>query len=187
MENESIATRLKTFMESEGLSNSQFADECGIPRPSLSQLLSGRNKKISDVIVGQIHSRFPGLSVLWLMFGEGQMMVGAERSFTDNDYSQESSFGVSTESPIPELRQGNLFGEDLKIATNDPGRDKKRKEMGLEMPSGKPEYRTDSKIDWDFQISQLKTEIEKLKKNPRKVSQITIYYDDSTFETFFPR
>lgn len=29
-------------------------------------------------------------------------------------------------------------------------------------------------------------EIENLQKNPRKVTQITVYYDDSTFETFFP-
>ncbi|GFI58835.1 hypothetical protein IMSAG025_02299 [Muribaculaceae bacterium] len=29
-------------------------------------------------------------------------------------------------------------------------------------------------------------EIEKMRKNPRKVVQITVYYDDSTFETFYP-
>lgn len=187
MENESIASRLKSFMDSEGLSNSQFADECGIPRPSLSQLLSGRNKKISDVIVGQIHSRFPNLSVLWLMFGEGDMLTKTERSYSESGFTPDSLYSDIDDSSLSELRQGNLFSEDLKIAGNESGREKKRKEMGLEMPPGKPEYRTDSKIDWDFQISQLKTEIEKLKKNPRKVSQITIYYDDSTFETFFPR
>ena len=62
-------------MEYSELSNSQFADRCGIPRPSLSQLLSGRNKKLSDVVVKQIHDAFPQMSVLWLMFGEGDMLM----------------------------------------------------------------------------------------------------------------
>lgn len=45
MEEYNVAIRLKGFIESQGLTNSQFADRCGIPRPSLSQLLTGRNKK----------------------------------------------------------------------------------------------------------------------------------------------
>jgi predicted XRE-type DNA-binding protein len=43
-----IISRLKLFLEQNGISNSQFADTCGIPRPTLSQLLNGRNKKVSD-------------------------------------------------------------------------------------------------------------------------------------------
>ena len=61
MNEESIATRLKVFMDSMELSHSQFADSCGIPRPTLSQLLSGRNKKISNLLVGQIHRAYPAL------------------------------------------------------------------------------------------------------------------------------
>ena len=46
MDTDNVAIRLKGFIQSQGLTNSQFADNCGIPRPSLSQLLGGRNKKI---------------------------------------------------------------------------------------------------------------------------------------------
>lgn len=74
MEQDNVAIRLKGFIQELGVTNSQFADKCGIPRPSLSQLLGGRNKKISDVIVGQIHQAYPELSVLWLLFGEGPMI-----------------------------------------------------------------------------------------------------------------
>ena len=38
-------------MEHEQLTNSQFADKCRIPRPTLSQILNGRNKKISEEII----------------------------------------------------------------------------------------------------------------------------------------
>ena len=78
MNEDNVAIRLKGFIEQSGLTYSQFADKCGIPRPSLSQIISGRNKKISDVIVGQIHQAFPELSVLWLLFGEGSMIAKSE-------------------------------------------------------------------------------------------------------------
>lgn len=60
-------------MDSIGVPISQFADNCGIPRPSMSQLLNGRNKRISDDVINKIHAAYPDLSILWLMFGEGEM------------------------------------------------------------------------------------------------------------------
>lgn len=69
-----IVDRLNLFLEHQSISKSQFADSCGIPRPTTSQILSGRNKKISDEIISKIHSVYPELSILWLMFGEGSML-----------------------------------------------------------------------------------------------------------------
>jgi len=70
-----IVTRLKIFLEQAGISNSQFADTCDIPRPTLSQLLNGRNKKVSDEVIGKIHRAYPTLNIMWLMFGDGEMLV----------------------------------------------------------------------------------------------------------------
>ena len=69
-----IVTRLKMFLEQAGISNSQFADTCDIPRPTLSQLLNGRNKKVSDEVIGKIHRAYPSLNIMWLMFGDGEML-----------------------------------------------------------------------------------------------------------------
>ena len=66
-----LVNRLKFFLEKNNIAISQFADTCGIPRPTLSQILNGRNKKISDELISKIHAAYPALSVLWLMFGEG--------------------------------------------------------------------------------------------------------------------
>lgn len=68
-----LVNRLKFFLEKNNIAISQFADTCGIPRPTLSQILNGRNKKISDELISKIHSAYPNLSILWLMFGEGSM------------------------------------------------------------------------------------------------------------------
>ena len=68
-----IVSRLKKFLEHAGISNSQFADTCVIPRPTLSQLLNGRNKKVSDEVISKIHRAYPTLNIMWLMFGDGEM------------------------------------------------------------------------------------------------------------------
>ena len=69
-----IVSRLKEFLDTFGISNSTFADSCSIPRPTVSQLLNGRNKKVSDEIISKIHQTYPSLSMLWLLFGEGNMV-----------------------------------------------------------------------------------------------------------------
>ena len=48
-----IVSRLKQFLQQNGIANSLFADTCDIPRPTLSQLLNGRNKKVSDEVIAQ--------------------------------------------------------------------------------------------------------------------------------------
>ena len=75
-----IATRLKIFMNDRNITNSQFADACNISRPTLSQLLTGRNKKVNNEIISKIHRAYPSLSIMWLMFGEPPMMLNGENS-----------------------------------------------------------------------------------------------------------
>lgn len=70
-----IVSRLKTFIDYLGVPVTQFADNCGIPRPTLSQLLNGRNKTVRDELIAKIHAAYPRLSVMWLMFGEGEAIL----------------------------------------------------------------------------------------------------------------
>lgn len=81
-----IVTRLKMFIDYLGMANSTFADQAHITRPTLSQILNGRNKKISNELISKLHEAFPSLNIMWLMFGDGDMIVGdapnGGRSFT---------------------------------------------------------------------------------------------------------
>ncbi len=184
---DSFANRLKLFIEREGLTNAQFADLCEIPRPSLSQIISGRNKKISDLLIGAIHKTYPKLNVLWLMFGEGDMYspTGAcndpEASVGMTDTRTEvSDYGDSSvnpsemriENPANPSTRPNLFAES--------------KENGLTHPQNEASTRMNTRIETDYKILNLQRQIDEMRQNPRKVTQITIYYDDSTFETFIP-
>lgn len=165
MTEQNVATRLKVFLDYLDMTNSQFADACGIPRPSLSQLLSGRNKKISDVLVGQIHSAFPQLSVLWLLFGEGEMVCGQSGD----------GFSAAQNPDDEKIIPGNQ--EEIS---------KYGREIGLERPSNAVEVSEIAQDRLTSRSRELERQIERMRKNPRKVVQITVYYDDNTFETFAP-
>lgn len=71
---DSIIRRLQAFIDHTGMSFSQFADTCAIPRPTLSQLLGGRTKSINDVLLSKFCRAFPQLNVAWLLFGQGDML-----------------------------------------------------------------------------------------------------------------
>lgn len=162
MEEENVAVRLKLFMDQMGISNSQFADQCGIPRPSLSQLLNGRNKKISDVIVRQIHDRYPELSVLWLMFGEGSML-----------------------NPTP--LSSALASEGEKFMDDDADDDENFEENQLTTPINAVQMPINKAVKDVFKATEIIGKIDKNSSNPRKVRSITVFYDDNSYETFVPQ
>ena len=93
-----LVSRLKFFMENANIGISQFADTCRIPRPTMSQILNGRNKKISDELISKIHAAYPQLSVLWLMFGEGDMEIGGNIKISDGENASKNS---STDRQMP--------------------------------------------------------------------------------------
>lgn len=168
MEEENIVIRLKYFMESEGISSTQFADKAGIPRPSLSQILSGRNRKISDIIITQIHNAFPNLSVSWLLFGEGDMMV-IPRVLKDAE--SELNLGVAEfEDPVPYGQQQQKYQNLSELNT--------LKEA------------VDSTVNQQFttakSMSLQTAQIAKNQEKVRKIVSITVFFDDNSFETFTP-
>ncbi len=111
-----IVSRLKEFISKEQVPVTQFADNCSIPRPTLSQLLNGRNKKVSDELITKIHDAYPHLSVLWLMFGEGDMISKSNTQFSEpkNEATIDFSHNKATDSEpiIPQLEFPETFPEN---------------------------------------------------------------------------
>lgn len=234
MESNDFAYRLKLFISTLKMNSSQFADRVGIARPSLSQILSRRNKKVSNNVVALIHNAYPALSVLWLLFGEGEMYdspctpasSGISASSQGNETSEQtpdeaelpatefsegtsplsdvSSFAVASDqdpAPYPSMEGGAVGGEETEKSTNsggfpfsndrekstNPSEGEKYSNLrGLTNPENQRSTRMNTMTAADLKILDLTRQIDKMRENPRKVTQITIYYDDSTFETFYP-
>lgn len=182
---ENIVTRLNLFIETNGLTSSQFADMCGIARPTISQILSGRNQKISDILITKIHQAFPELSISWLMFGEGPVKVGGSDvrlgSVVDSrDASVDSTGRIdgTEQNSVDENSFDSTITTNRSVYSNLSGLS--RGEAGLNVSKNQI-------FESEMRIVDLQKQIKNMKQNPRKVIQITIYYDDSTFETFVPK
>lgn len=165
-----IVNRLTTFMEAHGIGSTQFADACGIPRPTLSQILSGRNKKISDAVIAKIHGAYPRLSVLWLLFGEGQMETGANNAFSAP--IQPAPKPAAAAAPATTDISDGLFGaQDMReplIFDDDE-------------PENEVAARTADAADGDEPVVTIPAD------GSKSIVNIMVFYSDNSYQSFVPR
>lgn len=185
-----IVSRLKTFISSLAIPVTQFADNCKIARPTLSQLLNGRNKKVSDELIGKIHEAYPELSVLWLMFGEGNMRyTNPEISITATAQNQNSIFDFEHDSPIPpkEEKETPRIDFNYNIVDGDSDsflQDEVDKAATYDTTT---QFSRDNESNNTSDENVQKIEAQAYRSNTsRKIVNIIIYYSDNSFESFVP-
>lgn len=163
-------------MASVNITSTQFADACSIPRPTLSQILSGRNKKISDEVIAKIHDAYPRLSVMWLLFGEGEMISTTNIKISVPQNAPK--YPYESESPTA---SGGVFGEE----NNDS-------------ESLFPEHQTDGEtLYFGDDVSEVAPVAEVKNDTPPTVSipadgsksivNIMVFYSDNSYQSFVPR
>ena len=173
-----IVSRLKKFLEQAGISNSQFADNCDIPRPTLSQLLNGRNKKVSDEVIGKIHRAYPSLNVMWLMFGDGEMLLNGSQPQNASGELNDDTHYNNGESRMDENGQ-----RAISFDVDEP--------MSYHGSSSKTQARPASPSIETLQ-SMMRSAAGRAPKrgsvgdNERRVVNIFVFYNDGRFEQFAP-
>lgn len=177
-----IVNRLKFFMESQQIANSQFADTCRIPRPTLSQLLNGRNKKISDELIGKIHEAFPALSVLWLMFGEGDMMIDENIEISEPQKGQKVNAQDEKYVDFQDIApNNNPFQNILEMEANKFSRTK------ATMTSTQQNESIGGAVDVQRQPESTKsTKVSISTDCNKKITNIVVFYSDNSFQSFAP-
>ena len=85
--------RINRILKHYNLSSTQFADEIGVQRSSVSHVLTGRNKPGFDFIQ-KIIGTFPEISAEWLITGVGNMfkqdIQPSDELFVEQKSEQES-------------------------------------------------------------------------------------------------
>lgn len=119
-----IVSRLKQFITFLNIPVTQFADSCNIARPTLSQLLNGRNKKVSDEFISKIHDAYPALSIIWLLFGEGEMLFHSKGGEEDiNPTSKNDTLGffdINSSKSVTTVSTDSVGGANIDFAENIP-------------------------------------------------------------------
>ena len=190
-----LVSRLKQYLDSRQISITQFADECGIPRPTGSQLLAGRNKKVSDEIISKIHAAYPDLNIVWLMFGEGYMVTGTniEISEPQNSLFSDNSKEFSSENQkLNTFRTTNI--DSIEVSRNSVEELNIRGETSFEQPTSR-NSQSETKKQSDF-LSEENKDAEVFAKMvnskiverepAKKIASIIVLFTDNSFETFIP-
>jgi hypothetical protein len=138
-------------------------------------LLNGRNKKVSNEVFDKIHDAYPNLSILWLLFGEGDMWVDGNIEFSEAQNGQNSE----GESSVDIDNEGLDFGEDLFKNVAEFSQDRNLREnpssKGLNLENQAP-IRQSSGVEMSVSMDK-----------SRRVVNIMVFYSDNSFETFVPK
>ena len=193
-----LVSRLKEYIKRIGVPVTQFADICGIARPTLSQLLNGRNKKVSDEIVAKIHAAFPSLSVYWLMFGEGNMEIienikisegnNLENIVDENFYLFDNQNKNEKNEEGKNLSDSSQSGviEFFERKSQDDMSGEERQKMIQERLLFRPDKESE---DISSKVNNERGKAVSIAVNHgegKLITNIVVFYSDSSFQSFYP-
>lgn len=161
-----ILSRLIQFRNYTQLSNSQFADLAKIPRPTLSQFLTGRNKRLSDELAAKLHVAFPNLNMMWLLFGEGNMLINPNIEISADKFGK-----ITKESPTlsPENESVGVY-----------------KSLFSDIHKNDTITENNSKTGANIDFNELTPKIEKKNNTTKTVKFVMVVYSDFSQEIFIP-
>ena len=173
MDNDGLKDRIKEIMDSKHMINIVFANETGINPGTLSLLLRGKTQPTLKHYEA-IHNRFPDISMEWLFDGTGSMYNNVSE-----DRSVSGGAALTTES----VKGGNAEASAAS-STNSTGSvsaDGKTTQVS-------PSLFDNSRFrDGQMSFSGEKNIIKIVDKHPRKITEIRVFYDDQTWESFVPK
>lgn len=149
-----MLNRIEKLMEDKKLTATQFSEEIGIQRSSVSHVLSGRNKPSLDFML-KIKLRYPETNLDWLLLGKGNRL---EDVIAEKPFEQKIADEPKSEEKLPEF---GLFSD----ITSEPDPGNKNEGM-MARSEDAPSYNR-------------KTDV--LDKTPEKV---IILYNDKTFSVY---
>lgn len=177
-----IIDRLCKFIEYSQLTNSQFADKAGIPRPSLSQMLHGRNKSLNNQVMAKLNEAFPELNIVWLLFGSGNMLINSnfETSQRQNSYNQpldNPKIPISQEDTQSEIE----FADGLfAIPSEQKSAEINEKKLNEDSPAPKSSISPTG-------IAALGQTLKNNIDSSKKIASIIVLFSDGSFESFVPQ
>ena len=145
--------RILKIMQSQQMTQRDFAAALGISPSSLSSIFNGHTSPTNNTVQA-IHRRFPEISIAWLMFGEGEMMAAKADADAPADKQDESVRPTGSQEPVMVSADAGSSIESPVAGSNIPG-----------------------------QVIIRET-VKYVDKPQRRITEIRVFYDDGTFDTF---
>ena len=160
--------RIKQIMESQHMTQQVFAEFIGIAPATLSGIFTERTRPTINTVEA-IKKKIPSLSTDWLLFGKEPMYLDQANQSSNHVDGQNSA------APVPS-RSSTNYSESLLDFQTSP------------IPGGIVDVRMNSNLKGvnnthgfsDFE------NMKNIDKMPRRVTEIRVFYDDQTWESFVP-
>ena len=150
--------RIRQIMEAQHMSQQTFANFIGINAASLSSIFNDRTRPTLNTVEA-IKSKIPNLNTDWLMFGHGQMF-----NDTKGDGDALPNDGGTADGMQPQHAEGRV--PDLFSGGSDAG------------VAHQPQR---------SYASPVRPEVRYVERPQRQITEIRVYFDDLTYESFVPK
>ncbi|MFA6705483.1 MAG: helix-turn-helix transcriptional regulator [Bacteroidales bacterium] len=181
-----IQERILLLMKSLGLNPTQFADEIGVQRSSISHIISGRNNPSLDIVT-KILNKFPDIDSNWLVIGKGSLVGKNEINSQENRNNEisrpsETLFDDLSDSLFSDIQKDN----SPKIDNNNIYELQRK----IEILEGKSKVKENQSESNDKQIEIPKPvnncisnyENSQQSNSTKQIVRIIIFYSDNSFE-----
>lgn len=156
--------RIKQIMDGQHMTQQEFSEFLNIAPATLSSILRGRTRPTLS-IVDAIVARFPDISTDWLLFGKKPMMKSAE---------------AETDAVAP---SGSTPGSELMLDLPDAETPSHQQPSSTQTSFGADKFAQQRNAALQEQLAMVKS----FDKQQHKITEIRIFYDDQTWETFVPK
>ena len=153
--------RIRIIMEDQHMTQQVFADFLQQSPATLSSIFNGRTRPTLNII-DSIKTKIPDISIEWLLYGTGEMYL---------THPDGTDFGLS---------EGQNSGQEPMINFDSPA------PGGSQMPQNSVSVSSFQQGVKSTHPEFLSETVKIIDKTPRKVTEIRVYYDDQTYETFVP-
>lgn len=157
-----MINRINLVLQAKNITARQFAEEIGIQPSGMSHILSGRNNPSLEFIK-RVITRYPEISMDWLVNGTGEMMRSANRATT---------------SPTPSTNPYTSAETNANDLFSQPEEEFEQENNNIANEPEQQEYTP---------TSMMPKEIPPAKDHHgRAIKRIILFYDDNTFESYEP-
>ena len=166
-------------MESQHMTQQEFADFIHMSPASLSSVFTGRTRP-TIAMVEAIKNSLPDISTDWLMFGQGGMF-----NIPDDGGNNHDSLGA-----VEASNHNNVDGGEPVLNFGDVPTPRPVKQTGGNGIASNSNFqdarRSAASLSQGFDDAN-KKEVKNIDIKPRAITEIRIFYNDQTWETFVPK
>jgi len=175
-----MLNRIQRVIDYYKLTSSAFADKIGVPRSTISHILSGRNNPSLDFVTKTLDS-FPQVNTDWLIKGTGPMLKVSTSLFPDEDFDDVVNEMPSTHQEPDELTQKEVIPSNAESLLEFDVKTEESQPLSQAAEEKTPDYsnmvRSEDRAEY----------VVNPKLSKSKASKVIVLYGDGTFIEFNPR